>query len=120
MPRPCTPTPSRAPFIITNIALSPLLGSPTSQPVAPSSTIWQVELPWMPILCSMPPQWMPLRAPTVAEAPSPTGTNFGTMNSEIPLVPAGASGSRASTRCTMFCAMSCSPELMKILLPVSL
>ena len=98
MPRPCTPTPRRAPFIITNIALSPLFGSPIIQPVAPSRIIWQVALPLMPILCSRPPQKMPLRAPIFAVSPVPSGTNFGTMKSEMPLVPCGASGSRASTR----------------------
>jgi hypothetical protein len=44
--------------------------------------------------------------------------NFGTMNSEMPLVPAGASGSRASTRWTMLSVKSCSPAVMKILVPL--
>ena len=42
------------------------------------------------------------------------------MNSEMPLVPAGASGRRASTRWMMFSAMSCSPNEMKIFVPVIL
>ena len=50
------PTPKRAAFIITNMAAKPLLGWPTKVPTAPSKTIWQVALPWMPILCSRPPQ----------------------------------------------------------------
>ena len=35
----------------------------------------------------------------------------------MPLVPAGASGSRARTACTMFEVKSCSPHEMKILVP---
>ena len=69
----------------------------------------------MPILCSSRAQLMPLRAPTV---PSALGMNLGTMKSEMPLVPAGASGRRASTKCTMFEDRSCSPEEMKILVPL--
>ena len=107
----------RAAFIITNIAGRPLLGSPTSQPEAPSRFIWQVELPWMPILCSIAPQVMPLRAPTL---PSACGMNLGTTNSEMPLLPAGASGRRARTRWMMFSARSCSPAEMKIFWPLSL
>ena len=40
------------------------------------------------------------------------------MNRLMPLVPAGASGSRASTKCTMFSLRSCSPAEMKIFVPV--
>src|SRR5689334_13423909 len=76
-----------------------------------------VELPWMPILCSIEPHLTRLRSPTL---PSASGTYFGTTNREIPLVPGGASGSRARTRCTMFSDMSCSPDDTKILVPVSL
>ncbi len=60
------PTPRRAAFIMANMAFRPLFGSPTSQPVAPSKFITQVALPWMPILCSIEPQLMPLRSPGVA------------------------------------------------------
>ena len=42
----------------------------------------QVELPWMPILCSIEPQETPLRSPS---APSASTRNFGTTNSEMPL-----------------------------------
>ena len=38
-----------------------------------------------------------------------SGQWTGTMNSEMPLTPSGAFGVRASTRWTMFSAMSCSP-----------
>src|SRR5690606_8112965 len=69
----------------------------------------------MPIFSSSRAHFTPLRAPSV---PSASGMNFGTMNSEMPLVPDGASGRRASTRCTMFSARSCSPDEMKILVPV--
>ena len=91
-----------------------MFGSPTSQPVAPSNSISQVALAWMPILFSSRVHLSALRSPGV---PSARGMNLGTMNSEIPLVPAGASGSRASTRCTMLALMSCSPDEMKILVP---
>ena len=109
------PTPSRAAFIITNIAARPLCGSPTSVPVAPSRWIWQVALPWMPIFSSSAPQNTALRWPS---EPSALTLNLGTTKSEMPFEPCGASGSRASTRWMMFAARSCSPELMKILLPV--
>ncbi|MNY56693.1 hypothetical protein D3C86_1927990 [compost metagenome] len=68
----------------------------------------------MPILCSMEPHLMPLRSPGL---PLASGMNFGTTNSEMPLVPCGASGRRASTRWMMFSARSCSPAEMKILVP---
>ena len=106
----------RAWFIITNIAARPRLASPSSQPVAPSKFMVQVALPWMPILCSIEPQASALRSP---RPPSAVGRNFGTMNSEMPFTPGGASGSRASTRCTMFPVRSCSPPEMKILVPVT-
>jgi hypothetical protein len=77
----------------------------------------QVELPWMPIFSSIDPQLTPLRAPS---APLVPGRNFGTMKSDTPLVPAGAPSMRASTRCTMFSARSCSPAEMKILVPLIL
>jgi len=62
-------------------------------------------------------QKMPLRSPS---EPSGLTLNLGTTNRLMPLLPWGASGRRASTRCTMLAAMSCSPALMKILLPVIL
>ena len=61
----------------------------------------------MPILCSIETQRTSLRSPS---APSSFTRNLGTMNSEMPLVPAGASGVRASTRWMMFSARSCSPK----------
>jgi hypothetical protein len=44
--------------------------------------------------------------------------NLGTINNEIPLVPAGASGRRARTIWIMFSVKSCSPAEMKIFVPV--
>ncbi len=41
------------------------------------------------------------------------------MNSEMPFTPAGASGRRASTRWMMLGVKSCSPPVMKILVPVT-
>ena len=52
--------------------------------------------------------------------PSLSSTNFGTMNSEMPFTPAGASGRRASTRWMMLSVKSCSPPVMKILVPLIL
>ena len=46
------------------------------------------------------------------------GRNLGTTNRLMPRVPGGASGSFARTRWTMFSVRSCSPALMKILVPV--
>gem|GEM_PF-6687972 len=116
MPSPCKPTWKRASFIMVNMHARPWLGSPTIQPVAPSKFITQVAAPLMPILCSMAPQLSALRSPGV---PSALAMNFGTKSRLMPFTPAGASGRRASTRCTMFSLMSCSPPEMKILLPLT-
>ena len=69
----------------------------------------------MPILCSIEPQDTALRSPRL---PSSLTINLGTRNNEIPRGPAGASGSLASTRWMMFSVRSCSPPVMKILVPV--
>ena len=49
----------------------------------------------MPILCSIEPQVTPFVWPSV---PSSLTMIFGTMNSEMPLVPSGAPSMRAITR----------------------
>ncbi len=108
---PCSATCSRAAFIITNIAASPRFGSPISQPVASSKRMTQVGLPCRPIFSSMRSQCTALRVPS--------GSTLGTSTSDRPLGPAGASGRRHSTRCTMFSVRSCSPPEMKILPPVT-
>ncbi|MCY1277194.1 hypothetical protein D9M70_258820 [compost metagenome] len=100
---------------MVNIAARPLFGSPTSQPVAPSKFITQVAEALMPILCSMEPQDTALLSP---REPSALAMTLGTRNSEMPFGPAGASGSLASTRWMMFSVRSCSPPVMKILVPV--
>ena len=51
----------------------PCCGWPTSVPTAPSRIIWQVALPWMPILCSSAPQKM-----RVALAQRAVGVDAGT------------------------------------------
>src|SRR5689334_24823947 len=61
----------------------------------------------MPILCSIEPQVTPLRAPT---EPSALTRNFGTTNSDTPLMPDGAPSMRASTRWMMLSARSCSRD----------
>ena len=43
--------------------------------------------------------------------------NLGATNNEMPFTPSGASGRRASTRCTIFAVKSCSPQVMNILVP---
>ena len=97
-----------------NMASRPLLGSPMIQPVAPSKLSTAVAEDLMPILCSSAVQTTPLRAP---REPAAFGMTLGTTKSEMPRGPLGASGRRASTMWMMFSARSCSPELMKILLP---
>src|SRR5581483_11684096 len=62
----------------------------------------QVGLAWMPSLCSRLTQRRSLCGPRL---PSGLTRNFGTTKSEIPLVPAGASGRRASTMCTTLVAI---------------
>ena len=109
------PTDRRSLFIIVNIACMPLFGSPTSQPVASSNVNWQVAEPLMPILCSMPVQITPLRAPSV---PSAVRQELRHHEQADPSIPGGASGRRASTRWMMFSARSCSPALMKIFDPL--
>ena len=64
----------------------------------------------------MPAQVTPLRWPG---RPSSLGNSFGTMKSEMPLMPFGASGRRARTRWTMFSVRSWSPDEMKIFEPVT-
>ena len=97
-----------------NMWFRPLFGSPIRKPVAASKFITQVAEALMPILCSMEPQ----ETLFGTSVPSACGSFLGTRNNEIPLVPGGASGRRASTICTMFAAMSWSPAEMKILVPV--
>ncbi|MCY1284157.1 hypothetical protein D9M68_525850 [compost metagenome] len=102
---------------MVNIAARPLFGASTIQPVAPSKFITQVDEPLMPILCSIEPQDTAFFSPS---EPSSLTSTLGTRNSEMPLEPAGASGSLASTRWMMFSARSCSPPVMKILVPLTL
>src|SRR5471032_497547 len=73
---------------------------------ASPTAVLQFGLALMPSLCSIDTQCASLRAPS---EPSALTRNFGTTNSEMPFTPAGASGVRASTRCTMFSVKSCSP-----------
>ena len=113
---PCTPTPSRALFIIVNIAAMPWCGSPIIQPRDPSNSMTQVGLPCSPILCSSDSALTPFATPG---RPSPSGRNFGTRKSEIPRVPGAPSGSRASTRWQTFSATSWSPQEMKIFCPLT-
>ena len=69
----------------------------------------QVGEALIPSLCSIETQRTSLNAPGV---PSSFSRYFGTRNSEMPLVPAGAPGVRARTRCTILLVRSCSPKVM--------
>ena len=51
--------------------------------------------------------------------PSSVTRNFGTTNRLMPRVPAGDPGTFASTRCTMFSAIWCSPPEIHIFCPNS-
>jgi hypothetical protein len=93
-------------FIMTNITRMPSNSLPSSQPVAPPSSpklIVQVGEALMPILCSTDTTFRSLGSPSV---PSSFTMILGTTKQEMPLVPGGASGVRASTRWMTFSAMS--------------
>lgn len=107
----------RAVFMNVNMASRPLFGSAIIQAFESSKLMTAVAEALMPILCSRALQTTWLNSPA---EPSAAGKNFGMMNSEMPRVPAGASGRQANTTWTMFSAMSCSPAEMKILVPVTL
>ena len=64
----------------------------------------------------MPAQLTPFAWPG---APFASGRNFGTRNMLMPLEPAGASGSFASTMCAIFSVRSCSPLVMNIFVPLT-
>ena len=99
----------RAVFMKVNMASRPLFFSLIMKPVAPSKFITQVAEARMPILCSSAPALTLLRSPRLRSALT---MNLGTMNSEMPRVPLGASGRRASTMWMMLSARSCSPDEM--------
>ena len=90
------PTPRRAAFIITNMAFKPLFGSPTSQPLR---VIEVDHAGRVAVNAHLVLDGTALHAIALAGlAGLGSGTNFGTMKSEMPFVPFGASGRRASTR----------------------
>ena len=105
-------------FIIVNMQLIPSFSSPMRYPTAPSDSpkdMRAVGLALIPSLCSRETHLRSLRSPG---PPSGSTRNFGTMKQEIPLVPGGASGVRANTMWMMFSAMPCSPQVMKVLVPL--
>mmetsp|Transcript_28950 Transcript_28950/g.68342 ORF Transcript_28950/g.68342 Transcript_28950/m.68342 type:complete len:241 (+) Transcript_28950:639-1361(+) len=112
---PCTAVPRRDVLMNVNMWFMPRFSVPIRKPSAFSKLISHVEEPWHPILFSMRPILVPLRSPS--EPSSPT-LRLGTAKSEMPLMPSGASGNRASTQCTMLSVRSWSPHEMKILVPV--
>mmetsp|Transcript_7748 Transcript_7748/g.22019 ORF Transcript_7748/g.22019 Transcript_7748/m.22019 type:complete len:220 (-) Transcript_7748:372-1031(-) len=107
--------PMREVLMKVNMCDMPLWGVPMSSPTAPSKLISHVGLPWQPILLSMRPMVAPLSLSV--RVPSSSTVNLGTAKSEMPLMPGGASGRRASTQWRMLSVKSCSPQLMKILVP---
>jgi hypothetical protein len=87
----------------------PAFSSPIKKPIAPPPSpkiIVQVGEPWIPSLCSTECALASFRAPS---DPSALSRNFGTRNNEMPRVPGGASGNRASTKWMMLSVKSCSP-----------
>ena len=114
------PTIIRACSMTWNICAMPSCTSPTSQPTAGMLSISpkrssQVVEALRPILCSTFVTKAPLRSPS--SPVSGSKWNFGTTNSDRPFVPGPAPSGRASTRCTMFSVMSCSPEVMNRFTP---
>mmetsp|Transcript_13574 Transcript_13574/g.31281 ORF Transcript_13574/g.31281 Transcript_13574/m.31281 type:complete len:261 (-) Transcript_13574:393-1175(-) len=109
--------PRREVLMKVNMWLRPLFSSPIKKPSDASKLISQVDDPWQPILSSMRPMLAPFISP---REPSALTFFLGTKNKEIPLVPGGALGRRASTQCTMLSVRSWSPQEMKILVPVML
>ncbi len=114
------PTIIRACSMTSNICAMPSCTSPTSQPMAgtpcwPSDSSQVVET-FRPILCSTLVTNTPLRSP--GSPVSVSKWNFGTKNSDRPLVPGPAPSGRASTRCMMFSNRSSeSAEVMKRFTP---
>ena len=114
------PTIMRACSMTSNICAMPSWVSPTSQPLAglscwPSDSSHVAET-FRPILCSTLVTYTPLRSPI--SPVSKSKRNFGTKNSDRPLVPGPAPSGRASTRWKMFSNRSPeSPEVMKRFTP---
>ena len=98
-------------FMKVNIQFKPRFSGPIKKPLAPSKFITQVADALIPILCSIEPQVTWLGS---ARLPSALTFTLGTINSEMPLVPAGAPGRRARTIWIMLSVISCSPAEMKI------
>src|SRR5450759_5357557 len=86
---PCMAVPMRAEFMNVNMASSPLFGSAIIWPTASSKFNTAVAEARIPILCSIEPQVTGLRSPS---EPSGLTRYLGTMNSDMPRVPAGARG----------------------------
>ena len=105
-------------FIIVNMQRMPSFSSPMRYPMAPSDSpkdMMAVGLALIPSLCSSETHLRSFRLPGL---PSGLTRNFGTMKQDIPFVPGGESGVRANTMWMMLSAMSCSPQVMKILVPL--
>ncbi len=85
-----------------------------AEPVGDGSYRISGQKIWIPSLCSIETHCTSFLSPGFPWASS---RNLGTRNIVIPLVPGGAPGVRARTRCTMFSAMSCSPKVIQIFWP---
>src|SRR6201995_3256814 len=133
MAMPCTPTPSRAAFIIPNMPAMPALAErfspgfagagfgPSRHAFASSKLSTQVACALMPIFFSMPPVDTPFLVPI---APSSLTSNLGTMKKftveRSSWIWPFSSGILAITMWMMLSVRSWSPPEMKILVPVSL
>ena len=115
-PAPARATPSRASFIITNMALQALVLL-ADQPALRAVVIHHAGGVAVNAHLVFDRAAGDARCARPASRRRRPGT-FGTMNSEMPLMPAGAPSMRASTRWTMFSVRSCSPAEMKIFWPV--
>ena len=82
-PRPSTPTPSRALFIIVNMHFRPAFGSPTSQPVGSAVVAVRDHAGGRAVDAEL--VLHPCHPPVVAAA---VRRQFGTRNREIPRLPA--------------------------------
>mmetsp|Transcript_28953 Transcript_28953/g.87654 ORF Transcript_28953/g.87654 Transcript_28953/m.87654 type:complete len:214 (+) Transcript_28953:849-1490(+) len=105
-----------------NMQCSPWLGSPTRWPVAPpvaspNSSSPALTLAVCPILWLSPPSRTSLRSPSETPSSLNESACFGTRKREMPLVPAGAPGSLASTMCTMVPPKLFSAAVIHILFP---
>jgi len=91
---PCNAVPTRAVFIKVNIHSKPLFSGPINSPTALSKFNTAVAEALIPILSSIEPHTTLLASPKL---PCASVLILGTINNDIPRVPAGAPGNLANT-----------------------